>query len=128
MNGGVQYDISTLAFNNREQLEYFHGRILRLRQEIIISREIVSPTRLLFQYTKSFSKSDKLIAFISPKITDLITFLDNNGKSAVYTEGDIHGIYCYLDMIGAPTTFTTSGHLSHHFSPSSSINNDAETL
>ena len=31
-------------------------------------------------------------------------------------------------MIGYPTTFTTSGHHSHHFSPSSSIKNDAATL
>ena len=61
-------------------------------------------------------------------MTDLITFIDKNGKSAVYEGGDIHGIYCYLDMIGASTTLTTSGHRSHHFGPSSSRNNDAENL
>ena len=32
MNGDVQSDIATLAFNNGEQLEYFHSRILRLQQ------------------------------------------------------------------------------------------------
>ena len=32
MNGDVQSDISTLAFNNGEQLEDFHGRIIRLQQ------------------------------------------------------------------------------------------------
>ena len=48
-NGDVQYDISTPAFNNGEQLEYFHGRILRLQQEIMLSGEIVSPSRLLYQ-------------------------------------------------------------------------------
>ena len=42
MNGDVQSDLDTLAFNNGEQLEYFHGRILRLQQEIMISGEIVS--------------------------------------------------------------------------------------
>ena len=31
-------------------------------------------------------------------------------------------------MIGAPTTLTASGQHSHHFSPSSSINNDAAYL
>ena len=31
MNGDVQSDLSTLAFNNGEQLEYFHSRILRLK-------------------------------------------------------------------------------------------------
>ena len=46
-------------------------------------------------------------AFIATKTTDLITLLDNNGKSAVYTGGDINGIYIYLEMIGAPTTLTT---------------------
>ena len=96
VNGDVQSDLATLAFNNGEQLEDFHGRILRLQQEIILSGEIVSPTRLLFQYMKALSKSDKLRAFIVPKMTDLITFLDNNGKSAVYTGGDIDGIYRYL--------------------------------
>ena len=35
-------------------------------------------------------------------MTDIITLLDNNGKSAVYIGGNIHGIYHYLEMIGAP--------------------------
>ena len=78
MNGDVQYDLATLAFKNGEQLEDFHIRILRLQQEIILSGDIISPTRLLFQYMKALSKSDKLRAFIAPKMTDLITFLDNN--------------------------------------------------
>ena len=56
-------------------------------------------------------------------MTYLITLLDNNGNVSVYTGGDIHGIYHYLEMIGYPKTFTTSGQSSHHFSPSSSINN-----
>ena len=30
MNGDVHYDLATLAFNNGEQLEDFHVRILRL--------------------------------------------------------------------------------------------------
>ena len=67
----------------------------------MLSGENVSPTRLILQYTKELSKSDKLKALIAPNMTDLITFLDNNGKSTVYTGGDIHGIYSYLDMIGS---------------------------
>ena len=74
------------------------------------------------------TKSEKLRAFIAPKITDLINFPDNNVKSAVYTGGYIHGIYRYLEMIGAPTKLATSGQNSHHFGPSSSNNNDAATL
>ena len=58
-------DLATLAFRNGEQLEDFHSRILRLQQEIMLSGENVSPTRLLFQYMKTFSKSDKLRAFIN---------------------------------------------------------------
>ena len=49
MNGDVQSDLSTLAFKDGEQLEDFHSRILRIQQEIMLSGEIVSPTRLLFQ-------------------------------------------------------------------------------
>ena len=94
----------------------------------MLSGEIVSPTRLLFQYMKAFSKSDKLRAFIVPKMTDIITLLDNNGKYAVYTGGYINGIYRYLEMIGSPTTLTTSGQSSHHFIPSSSINNDTASI
>ena len=71
--------------------------------------------------------SDKLRALITPKMTYPITFLDNNGKCVVYTGGDIHGIYSYLEMIGDQTTLTTSGQCFHHFSPSSSSKNDAET-
>ena len=36
---------------------------------------------------KAFSNSNKLKSFIAPKITYLTTFLDNKGKSAVYTGG-----------------------------------------
>ena len=60
MNGDVQSDLATLAFRNGEQPEYFHIRILRLQQEIMISGEIVSPTRLLFQYMKAWTKSEKI--------------------------------------------------------------------
>ena len=49
INGDVQSNLSTLAFNNGEQLEDFHIRILILKQEIIFSGESVSPTRLIFQ-------------------------------------------------------------------------------
>ena len=100
MNGDVQSDLATVAFKNGEQHDYFHGRILRLQQEIMLSGEIFFPNRLLFQYMNSFSKSYNLRDFIALKMTDLITFLDNNGKSNVYTGGDIRGIYRYLKMIG----------------------------
>ena len=50
-------------------------------------------------------------------MTDIIAFLDNNGKYYVYTGGNINGIYFYLEMIGYPTTLTTSGQRSHHFGP-----------
>ena len=118
MNGDVQSDLATLAFRNGEQLEYFHRRILRLQQEIMLSGEIISPTRLLFQHMKAFTKSEKLRVFIAPNMTDLITFIDKNGKYADYDGGYIHGIYRYLEMIEAPTTLTTSGHCSHHFGSS----------
>ena len=66
---------------------------------------------------KAFSKSDRLKAFIAPKMKDLIPFLDNNGKSSIYTGGKIHGIYRYLEMIGAPTILMTSGQRSNNFGP-----------
>ena len=72
---------------------------------------------------KALTNSDKLKAFIASKMIDIITFLDKNVKSAVCTGGDIHGIYCYIKIIGAQTTFATSDQRSHHFIPSSSINN-----
>ena len=37
MNGYFQYELATLEFNNGEQLEYFHSRILRIWQEIKLS-------------------------------------------------------------------------------------------
>ena len=80
----------------------------------MLSGENLSPTRILFQYMKA--NSDKLRAFIAPKMIYIITFLDNNVKYFVYIRGDILGIYRYLEMIGAPTTVTTSSQSSHHFS------------
>ena len=104
-----------MEFKRGEQLEYFHFRILRLQQEIILSGETVSPTRPLFQYKKSVSKSSKTKAFIVLKMIYLITLIDNNKKSAVYKGGNIHGIYLYLYMIGYTTTLTTSGKRYHNF-------------
>ena len=94
----------------------------------MLSGEIVSPTRLLIQYMKALTKSEKLKAFIVPKMTDLITFIDKNGKSTAYDGEYIHGIYRYLEIIGASTTLNTSGHRSHNFCSSSSRQNDATTL
>ena len=37
MDGDVQSDLATLAFNNGEQLGYFHIRIIRIQQEIMLS-------------------------------------------------------------------------------------------
>ena len=96
MNGDVQFELETLAFKNGEKLEDFHSIILRLQQEINIYGEIFSPTRLLSKYMKAFSNSDKIKAFIVPKIKNLITLLDNNRKSAIYTGGNIHELYFYL--------------------------------
>ena len=93
MDGGVKYDLSTLEFKNREKLEDFHGRILILQQKIIFYGETVFHIRLLFRYMKSLPKSKRIKAFIAPKMKYLITFLDKNIKSAVYTGGNIHGIY-----------------------------------
>ena len=128
MKGDVHSDLATLAFNNGEQLEDFHIIILILLQELNLSGSIVSPTRLLFQYTKALSNSDKLKEFVVPKMTDLVTFLVSKGKSAVYIGGNIHVIYRYLEMVGVPTTLTTSGRCSHHFGSSASIKNDTTSL
>ena len=128
MNGDVKYDLATLAFKNGEQLEDFRSRILRIQQVIVLYGEIVSPTRIILQYMKALTKREKLRAFIAPEMTDLIISLDNNVKSNVYKGGDMHGIYRYLEIIGAPTTLTTLGHSSQHFVYSSFINNDAATL
>ena len=94
----------------------------------MLSGEMFAPTRLIFQYMKTLSNSDKLRAFIATKMKDIITFLDNNVKSTVYIGKIIHGIYHYLDMIVATTTSNTSGRLYHHFRPSSTINNDTSSL
>ena len=59
---------------------------------------------------------------------DLIIFLDNNGKSSIYTGGNINGLYCYLGIIAYPTTLKFSGRRSHHFVLSYYTNNDASTL
>ena len=65
---------------------------------------------------------------MTTKMTDLTTLLDNNGKLAVYTDRSIHGLYHYLEMIGSPTTLTTSGQLSYHFGPSYYTNTDTSNL
>ena len=128
INGYVQSDLSILEFKNGQQLEYFHIKIIKLQQEIILSGETLSPTRILFHYMKALSKSDKIKSLIAPKMKDIITFLDNNKKLAVYTGVNIHGIYRYLETLGSPNKLTPSGQSSHQFGTSYSTNNDTATL
>ena len=94
----------------------------------MLSEGNLSPTRIISQYIKSLLKIDKLKASIASKITYIITILDNNIKSAVYTGANIHGIYRYLEIIVASTTLTTSDQLYHHSGPSSSTNNYTGTI
>ena len=55
-----------------------------------------------------------LNAFISPKFSDIITYIDHHGKEAEYVGIDINGLYCYhQDMSVAPTTLTYIGHNYH---------------
>ena len=96
MNGDIQSDLPTLSFDNGEQLEDFHSTIIRLQQEIIIYGGTVSTTIILFRYMKSLSNSDKIKALIAPNMIYLIILLDNNGTYAVYTGGNIHGLYSYI--------------------------------
>ena len=57
---------------------------------------------------KALSNRDKLKAYVAPKMTDLITLLENNVKSAIYTGIHIHGLCSYLEIIGAPMILNTS--------------------
>ena len=77
---------------------------------------------------KSLSKINNIKAFIGHNMTYLIILSESNGKSAVNTGRNITVLYQHLEIIGAPTTLTTSGQRSSNFGPSYSINNDAETI
>ena len=77
-NSGFRSDLAALPLNNGEKVYDLHSRIIILQQEIILSGENFPPARLLFQYIKEFSKSNKLKEFIVLKMTDIITFLDKN--------------------------------------------------
>ena len=70
MNNDVWSDLATLAFNDREQLEYFHSIILILQQEIILYGETLSPKRIIFQYMKALSNSDKIKSFVAPNMNN----------------------------------------------------------
>ena len=122
MNGDVQSDLATLAFNNGEEPEYFHIRIIRLQKEINHSGENLYPTRLLYSTKRNITNRDKIKAFVVPKMIDTIKLLDNN------KQGNIHGLYHYLETIQYPTNSTSSGQYYHHFGTSSSTNNNTETL
>ena len=128
MNDDVQSDLYTLTFNNGEQLEYFHSRIIRLQQETNISGETVSSTKFLLQCMKEFTKCAKLNELIVPKMTNIIKFIYKNIRLDSYIKENINGIYCYIEIIGAPNIFNSSGQRYHHFGASYYTKNDTETL
>ena len=61
-------------------------------------------------------------------MTDITILPDNNGKLAIYTWDNIYGLYCYLEIIRAPTNLTSLGQISHNFDPGSSTKNDTANL
>ena len=61
-------------------------------------------------------------------MTDLVTFLENKGKVAIYIGENIHALYHYLSMIVSPTNLTSSVHSSNPLCSSSSNKNDTESL
>ena len=65
MNGDVRSELATSEFKKGDQIEYFHGRILILQQDINIYVETVSDKIILLQYIKELSTSEKLKAFIT---------------------------------------------------------------
>ena len=77
---------------------------------------------------KTFSNGDKPKAVIVSNMTDIFIFLDNSIKSFIYAGVDIHGLYCYIERIGSPTTLIISGQLFCHFGPSFSTNNYTATI
>ena len=84
MDGDVKSDLATLSFKNREKLEDFYSRILRIQQKTNLSVETVSPTIFIFHCIKVLSKNDKIKSFLFIKMTDLTTFLEKNGKLSIY--------------------------------------------
>ena len=48
-------------------------------------------------------------------MTEIITYLDHNGKYAYYAGSDINDLYFYLYIIGDPTNWTYSGQNFHLF-------------
>ena len=72
---------------------------------------------ILYQYIKPLSNFYGLKGFIAPKMMDIITYIENPVKDASYSRSDIHYIYHYLCMIGAPTTLDYSGQNSNSFDP-----------
>ena len=96
-NGDVQSDLSSLAFNNRWQLEDFHRRIIRLQQEINLPGETDSPTRLLLQHMKVLSKKNEFTAFLATKMTYLNIFLDRNGKPSIYAGKNLWTIWLSIN-------------------------------
>ena len=59
---------------------------------------------------------------------DINTLFYNNRKLSIYTGRNIHGLYCYLEIIGYPPNLTNSGLRSYPFGTSSSTNNDTGTI
>ena len=59
---------------------------------------------------------------------DILKFPGNNGKLFLFTGGNIHGIYSYLEKIWSPNNLNYLDQLSHHFGTSYSTKNDKTNL
>ena len=85
----------TPALNNREQnLNIFlYSRIIsdvKTGNYPLLEEKCIPPIRIISRYIEALLKyHTNSKSLIMPKMTYLITFLDNNGKSDIYTGGII---------------------------------------
>ena len=106
MNGDVKYYLSRLEFKNGENLKIFMALFSDLNKKLCSLEKF---SLLLDFYSSTWRHFQRVIKKIFHCSQDYRShhIPRKRRKSAVYTGGDINGIYRYIEMIGSPTTFIT---------------------
>ena len=95
MDGDDQSNLSTLTSITENNLKIFTLEYSDLNSKLTSLDKLYPLKDFTSSKWMNMSKCDELKAFIALKMTDIITFIDNNGKLAIYKGLNIHVIYSY---------------------------------
>lgn len=109
LNVDIDAQIKELTVSNGMQLQTFLAKANKIQQIVTISGVNPSPNALLHQFFAEIMKCDNIAPIMATKNHEFMTFLAQNGYSAIYKKESVASLAIYLRLGNAPGTLSVRG-------------------